>query len=70
MCIFGKPCFEEVELRFVLQFVGVEGFVTAVVDVYPNFLRRGKRKEIFILICCMISFFVGLSMVTNVSTYR
>ena len=52
----------------VLQFVGVEGFVTAIVDKFPNQLRRGYRKEIFIGIVCIISFFIGLSMVTNVST--
>ena len=57
------------EALFCLQFVGVEGFVTAIVDKFPNQLRRGYRKEIFIGIVCIISFFIGLSMVTNVSTY-
>lgn len=51
---------------FLFQFVGVEGFVTAVVDRFPNLLRRGKRREIFIGIICFVKFLIGLSMVTQV----
>ncbi|KAK3099818.1 hypothetical protein FSP39_010251 [Pinctada imbricata] len=45
------------------QFVGVEGVITAVVDQWPTYIRRGYRKEIFIGIVCVINFFIGLSMV-------
>lgn len=58
-----------VSRSFVFQFVGVEGFVTAIVDMFPNQLRRDKRREIFIAIVCIVSFFIGLSMVTNVSKH-
>ncbi|XP_055959006.1 sodium- and chloride-dependent taurine transporter isoform X1 [Patella vulgata] len=51
------------------QFVGVEGVVTAVVDQYPDFLRKGYRKEMFIGFICVLNFFVGLSMVTNGGMY-
>ncbi|XP_056010496.1 sodium- and chloride-dependent taurine transporter-like isoform X1 [Ostrea edulis] len=51
------------------QFVGVEGFVTACVDMYPHYLRRGKRREIFTAIVCLICFFIGLSMVTEGGMY-
>ena len=51
---------------FPLQFVGVEGFITSVVDLYPAFLRRGYRREILIAGVCVLSFFIGLSMVTEV----
>lgn len=50
------------------QFVGVEGFVTAIVDLFPNHLRRGHRKEIFIALCSAFWFLIGLSMVTEVIT--
>ena len=49
------------------QFVGVEGFVTAVVDVFPKYLRVGKRREWFILGTCLVSYLIGLLMVTRVS---
>jgi len=51
------------------QFVGVEGFVTAVVDVIPHILRVGKRREIFIAVVSFVSFLIGLFMVTNGGMY-
>ncbi|XP_078369147.1 sodium- and chloride-dependent taurine transporter-like [Oculina patagonica] len=48
------------------EFVGVEGFVTAIVDLFPHHLRRGHRKEIFIALCSVFWFLIGLSMVTEV----
>lgn len=49
------------------QFVGVEGFVTAIVDIYPQHLRNSKTKKLFIAVICILSYIIGLSMVTNVS---
>lgn len=51
------------------QFVGVEGVISAVVDQWPNLLRRGYRKEIFIGIVCVCNFFIGLSMVSRGGMY-
>lgn len=53
------------------EFVGVEGFVTAVVDLFPDFFRqKGQyRREIFIGITAIISYLIGLSMVTNGGMY-
>ncbi|NP_001191659.1 putative neurotransmitter transporter [Aplysia californica] len=51
------------------QFVGVEGFITACVDLHPEFLRRKYRKEIFTAIICVICFLIGLSMVTEGGMY-
>lgn len=50
-----------------MQFVGVEGVITAVVDQWPEFLRKGYRREIFIGFVCFLCFLVGIPMVTNVS---
>lgn len=49
------------------QFVQVESVVTAIVDLFPNFLRRGKRREILVGVVCLVDFFIGCTMVMEVS---
>jgi len=49
------------------QFVGVEGFLTAVIDLYPKYLR--KRRALFSGVACFLFFLVGLSMVTQGGMY-
>lgn len=49
------------------QFVEVEGQITSIVDLYPDLLRKGYRREIFIAIMCFMSYLLGLAMVTKVS---
>ncbi|KAL3880187.1 hypothetical protein ACJMK2_032450 [Sinanodonta woodiana] len=51
------------------QFMGVEGFITAVVDLFPNVFRRGYRREVLIGVVCAISFLIGLSMVSEGGMY-
>ncbi|XP_043200249.1 sodium- and chloride-dependent taurine transporter-like [Amphibalanus amphitrite] len=51
------------------QFVAVEGFVTAIVDLYPQYLRVGRRREIFILVTSLVGFLLGLFHVTNGGVY-
>ncbi|KAJ8045967.1 Sodium- and chloride-dependent GABA transporter 1 [Holothuria leucospilota] len=48
------------------EFVGVEGFVTAMVDLFPFTFRRGNRREIFAALVCAGYCLLGLPMVTYV----
>lgn len=50
-----------------VQFVCVESLVTAVVDMYPKVFRRGYRRELLILALSIVSYFLGLVMLTEVS---
>ncbi|XP_072307836.1 sodium- and chloride-dependent taurine transporter-like [Eucyclogobius newberryi] len=51
------------------QFVEVEGQITSLVDLYPSFLRKGYRREVFIAILCCMSYLLGLTMVTKGGMY-
>ncbi|XP_060783026.1 sodium- and chloride-dependent creatine transporter 1-like [Neoarius graeffei] len=48
------------------QFVGVEGFITAILDLLP---QRFKKRKIIVAICCMLWFIIGLSMATQGGMY-
>uniref|UniRef100_K7F954 Sodium- and chloride-dependent GABA transporter 3 n=3 Tax=Pelodiscus sinensis TaxID=13735 RepID=K7F954_PELSI len=51
------------------QFVCVESLVTAVVDMYPKIFRRGYRRELLILALSIVSYFIGLIMLTEGGMY-
>lgn len=48
------------------QFVCVESLVTAMMDMYPATFRRKNRRELFILVVALLSFLMGLIMLTEV----
>lgn len=51
------------------QFVQLEGMITAIVDLYPNLFKRRFSREIFTAVVCIITFFVGLILVTEGGIY-
>lgn len=48
------------------QFVGVEGFVTGILDLFPARRYHRYKREIAVAICCLLCFVIDLSMVTQV----
>ncbi|XP_071502578.1 sodium- and chloride-dependent betaine transporter-like isoform X2 [Diadema antillarum] len=51
------------------EFVGVEGFVTAFIDLFPNYLLKGNRREYFAFFTCLFFLIAGLPMVTYGGMY-
>ncbi|KAJ8289585.1 hypothetical protein GJAV_G00002940 [Gymnothorax javanicus] len=51
------------------QFVGMEGLITSVTDVFPMVLRKPRNRKIFILLFCVVTFFSSLGMVTEGGMY-
>lgn len=52
------------------QFVGVEGFITGIMDMLPpTALTCSFRREVVVAICCTTCFFIDLSMVTEGGMY-
>ncbi|CAG0879032.1 unnamed protein product [Darwinula stevensoni] len=49
------------------QFVGVEGFMTAVTDRFPRAFRG--RRQILLTFTCLVSFLIGLLLVTDGGIY-
>uniref|UniRef100_A0A3B4BVX2 Transporter n=1 Tax=Pygocentrus nattereri TaxID=42514 RepID=A0A3B4BVX2_PYGNA len=51
------------------QFVSLEALMTSLTDLYPAVIRRGRRRELLLLLVCGICFLVGLVMVTPGGLY-
>ncbi|KAM9467461.1 sodium- and chloride-dependent GABA transporter 2-like [Clarias gariepinus] len=47
------------------QFVCVESLATALTDVFPEILRKPKRREILVLLIAVVCFLLGLPLVTQ-----
>jgi len=68
MCLAVKEMIDRLIMAFhvCLQFVGVEGFVKGVSDLFASQLHGSYRREAFVAICCLISFLIAISMVMEV----
>ncbi|XP_060898922.1 sodium- and chloride-dependent GABA transporter 2-like isoform X2 [Labrus mixtus] len=51
------------------EFVGLEAMTTAISDTNPSFFHVGHRRKLLLLAISVISFFIGLSMVTDGGIY-
>ncbi|XP_078509883.1 sodium- and chloride-dependent GABA transporter 2-like [Lissotriton helveticus] len=51
------------------EFAGVEGLVTAMIDMYPNIFRQKHRRELLILFISIFSYLIGLVMLTEGGIY-
>ncbi|XP_021366765.1 sodium- and chloride-dependent creatine transporter 1-like isoform X2 [Mizuhopecten yessoensis] len=51
------------------QFVGVETVIAAVMDMFPNLVRRGSRRMLLMAVYCFLSFLVGLPLVSRGGMY-
>lgn len=56
------------EPRRVPQFVGVEGFITGILDLFPQPGAGSLRRELTAALCCVVCCLIDLSMVTQVGT--
>uniref|UniRef100_A0A8C6UUU9 Transporter n=1 Tax=Neogobius melanostomus TaxID=47308 RepID=A0A8C6UUU9_9GOBI len=48
------------------QFVSLEALMTSVTDLYPQLIRRGRRRELLLLFICVVCLLIGLVMVTPI----
>lgn len=51
------------------QFVSLEALMTSVTDLYPQLIRRGRRRELLLLFICVVCLLIGLVMVTPGGLY-
>ncbi|XP_024921616.1 sodium- and chloride-dependent GABA transporter 3-like [Cynoglossus semilaevis] len=51
------------------QFVGLECLMTSIVDLFPNHLNRGFRRELVLLAICFTGCVLGFSLVTEGGMY-
>ncbi|XP_073323777.1 sodium- and chloride-dependent GABA transporter 2-like [Pagrus major] len=51
------------------QFAGLESIMTSLTDIYPSQIRKGYRREFFLLLICAICYVFGLLLVTEAGAY-
>ncbi|XP_061694134.1 sodium- and chloride-dependent creatine transporter 1 isoform X2 [Syngnathoides biaculeatus] len=51
------------------QFVGVEGFVTGILDLFPGKYEHRYKRELAVALVCFLCFIIDISMVTQGGMY-
>nr|XP_046246300.1 sodium- and chloride-dependent GABA transporter 2-like isoform X2 [Scatophagus argus] len=51
------------------QFVAVEVVITSIIDMFPTELRRAGRRELLLLLYCIVCFFSQIVMITEGGMY-
>ncbi|XP_071383100.1 sodium- and chloride-dependent GABA transporter 2-like [Centroberyx affinis] len=51
------------------QFVGLESIMTSLTDVYPSVIRKGYRRELLLMLICIVCYLLGLFMVSEAGPY-
>ncbi|KAK6470571.1 solute carrier family 6 member 11a [Huso huso] len=51
------------------EFVCLENLTTSISDMYPSFFRQGSRRKLLLLFICVVTFLIGLLMVTDGGMY-
>ncbi|KAM6946139.1 sodium- and chloride-dependent GABA transporter 2-like [Aplochiton taeniatus] len=51
------------------HFLNMETVITSIIDLFPSVLRKSGRRELFLLLFCLICFFAKLVMVTEGGMY-
>uniref|UniRef100_A0A3Q4HZG2 Transporter n=1 Tax=Neolamprologus brichardi TaxID=32507 RepID=A0A3Q4HZG2_NEOBR len=51
------------------QFAGLESIMTSLTDVYPAQIRKGYRRELYLMLICALCYMFGLLLVSEAGAY-
>lgn len=51
------------------QFAGLESIMTSIVDTFPSHILKEYRRELLLLLLCIVCFLLGLFLVTQAGVY-
>ncbi|XP_041672100.1 sodium- and chloride-dependent GABA transporter 2-like [Cheilinus undulatus] len=51
------------------QFAGLESLMTSLTDMYPTQIRQGYRREVILMVICVLSYTFGLLLVSEAGAY-
>ncbi|XP_026030582.1 sodium- and chloride-dependent GABA transporter 3-like isoform X2 [Astatotilapia calliptera] len=52
-----------------LQFTGLETITSSVIDMFPGQMRRPWRREVFLIVFCLVCFIIQISLTTQGGVY-